>query len=114
MMSRAMHGNVVILADALPGAEIRRRAVAEHAGADRGRREVVVALDGDQVRLRSIRYDRAVDGGLHDQSLLIVARFSCVNSMPLARLPAPAPSSPRCAWSGGRPDDCQGAVGVPR
>src|SRR5580700_7390844 len=59
------HRDVVVLGDALPRAGVGRRAVTERAGAERGGREVVVALDDDQVRIRSIRDDRAVDGGLH-------------------------------------------------
>src|SRR5262249_26333406 len=64
VMGGTAGGDVVILGDALPRAGIRRRAVTEHAGADRGGREVVVALDGDQVRLRGIRHNRVIDDGL--------------------------------------------------
>src|SRR5262245_11541305 len=89
VMARALHGDVVILGDALPGAGIRCRAVTERAGGDRGGREVVVALYGDQVRLRSIRHNRVIDDGLHVPSLLAAGRFSCVNPASAVRLPGP-------------------------
>src|SRR5215469_3875362 len=65
VMGGAVHGDVVILGVALPRAVVRSRAVSENAGADRRGREVVVALDGDKVCLLGIRYDRAIDDGLH-------------------------------------------------
>src|SRR5262249_1936934 len=65
VMGGTTHGDVVILGDALPRAGIRRRAVTEHAGTDRGGREVVVALDRDQVGLGSVRHNRVIDDGLH-------------------------------------------------
>src|SRR5215469_6144066 len=70
VMSGTVDGDVVVLADAFPWAGIRRRAVTEHAGADRGGRKVVVALDGDEVGVRSIRHACAIDDGLHVLSLL--------------------------------------------
>src|SRR5262249_905469 len=65
VMGGTIHGDVVILGDALPRAGIRGRAVTERTGADRGGAEVVVARDADQVRLRSIRHNRVIDDGLH-------------------------------------------------
>jgi hypothetical protein len=50
VMRGSARRDVVILGDALPGAGIRRRAITEHAGADRGGREVEVALNGDRRR----------------------------------------------------------------
>src|SRR3984957_4807057 len=65
VMDGADDRDVVVLGVALPRAGVRRRAVAERPGAERGRREIEVAFDGDHVRLRSAGDDLAVDRGLH-------------------------------------------------
>ena len=57
--------DVVVLRHALPGARVRGGAVTQRARGERRRREVVVALDHDQLALGSIGDDRSVDGGLH-------------------------------------------------
>src|SRR5258708_4917978 len=94
------HRDVVVLGDALPPPAVRRRAVTEHAGAERGGREVIVALDGDQVGLRSIRNDRAVDGGLHVPFPSSEREISQVNSALAVRLPGQPARPPYAAGCG--------------
>src|ERR1700722_16493504 len=69
VMRDAGHRDVVILGVALPRAVVRRGTIAERAVAERGGREVVVALDSNQVGVRGVRDHGAIDGGLHVLSL---------------------------------------------